>query len=366
MQRIPIAKPAMDDEMVEAAVNALRNERMVMGESVFRFEEEFARYIGTDHAVSVASGTAALQLALIALNVSGNEVLTTPFSFIATANVAIEAGAIPKFADAARNDYNIDPAKVTSAMGQKTAALMPVHLFGQPARMDELLDICRRRKIPLVEDAAQAHGASYKGKKAGALGELGCFSFYPTKNMTVAGDGGMVTTNDEKLAKEVAKLRDCGRVSRYLHDRVGYTSRLNTCNAAVGRVQLKHLDAWNERRRELAARYARKLSSVAGVLTPPVPDSSVVPVFHQYVIQAERRDALVADLERNGVDTAVHYPVPIHLQPVYRDMYGYQEGDFPVSEALALSVLSLPVHPALRDQDVDHVCECIARFYGER
>lgn len=354
----------MNEEMIEAAVHALRNERMVMGESVLKFEEEFARYIGTDHAVSLASGTAALQLTLIALSVRGKEILTTPFSFIATANVAIEAGAVPKFADVSEKDYNIDPRRVEKAAGSKTAALMPVHLFGHPADMDGLLETCRKKRLALVEDAAQAHGAEYKGKKAGALGDIGCFSFYPTKNMTVAGDGGMVTTNDEKLAKEVAKLRDCGRVSHYLHDRVGYTSRLNTCNAAIGRVQLRHLEEWNERRRSLAKRYQAKLSSVDGIVTPLMPDSKCKPVFHQYVVKAEKRDQLAEFLSKNGVDTAIHYPVPIHLQPVYREMYGYKEGDFPVSEKLAASVLSLPIHPSLRDQDIDYVCECMTRFYG--
>lgn len=360
MARIPQTRPIMSDEMIEAAADALANERLVMGESVFRFEEEFARYIGTDHAVSVSSGTDALILASIALGVRGREVVTTPFSFIATANAVVHAGATPVFADVLP-DGNIDPAEIR--VGRDTAAVMPVDLYGLPARMDAIADAAGP-DVKIIEDACQAHGAVYKGKRCGAWGDAGCFSFYPTKNMTVGGDGGMVTTNDERLANDVRKLRDCGRVSRYEHDVFGFTSRLNAANAAIGRVQLRHLDEWNERRRALARRYAARLGDVAQLTLPPMGTRDVTPVFHLFAVQCDDRDALAAHLASKGIDTAVHYPTPIHLQPAYRDAYGFTRGSYPISEKLAATVLSLPLFPELKEEQVDVVCEHIIEYYG--
>ena len=349
---------------MEVVANALRNERLVMGESVFKFEEEFARFIGTDHAVSVASGTAALQLALIASQVRGKEVVTTPLSFIATANAAVEAGATPKFADARERDYNLDPVKLKMAISPHVAAVMPVHLYGHPCDLDPMKEMCEKKELRLIEDACQAHGALYKGKKVGSIGDFGCFSFYPTKNMTVGGDGGMITTNSEQLAKEVAKLRDCGRVSRYLHDVVGFTSRLNTANAALGRIQLRHLPEWNERRRGISKIYAKELKDLEEVVLPPMGDKDITPVFHLFVLRARRRDELVTYLTKKEIESLVHYPVPIHLQPVYQQMYGYKEGSFPVSEALSKSLISLPIFPTLKDEEVKYVCDSIHQFYG--
>jgi perosamine synthetase len=359
-----MAKPSMDDEMVNAAVAALRNERMVMGESVFKFEEEFARYIGVKHAIAVASGTEALHLSMIAVGASGSDVLTTPFSFIATANCVVQAGGRPIFADIRDSDYNIDPSLAAKAMTKNTRAILPVHLFGHPADLEPLMEAAEMTGSKLVEDAAQAHGAEYRGRKVGSIGHIGCFSFYPTKNMTVAGDGGMVTTNDDDLAKAISKLRDCGRVSRYLHDVVGFTARLNTVNAAIGRVQLKHLDSWNDRRRRIAALYERRLRDIPEIRLPPMGDVSMIPVFHLYVIRSSRRDEIAECLAKAGVDTAVHYPVPIHLQPVYQNMYHFREGGYPRSERAAREVLSLPVYPTLSDQEVDHICETIRGFFG--
>ena len=361
MNKIPVSRPTVTDEMVEAMADAVRNERMVLGESVFKFEEEFARYTGTKHAISVSSGTDALVLTLIALNVRGKEVITSPLSFIATANSIVHAGATPVFADSSPKDLNIDPAEVRTMSG--TAAIMPVHLFGQPARMDELREAVGE-KVKIIEDACQAHGAVYKGKKAGSIGDAGCFSFYATKNMTVGGDGGMITTNDERLAADLRKLRDCGRTSRYVHDIFGFTARLNTANAAFGRVQLRNLDGWNERRRAIARRYAEKLRDVPEVILPPMGNRDITPVFHLFVVRAEDRDALARSLQSRDIETAVHYPVPIHLQPVYRDAFGYSPGSYPESERLADRVLSLPVFPTLADEDVDRVCEAIIDHYG--
>ncbi|MDW5563816.1 MAG: DegT/DnrJ/EryC1/StrS family aminotransferase [Methanomassiliicoccus sp.] len=361
MNKIQVSKPTVTEEMVEAMANAVRNERMVLGESVFKFEEEFARYIGTEHAISVSSGTDALILTLMALNLRSREVITTPLSFIATANAVVHAGATPIFADTSAKDYNIDPAEVRP--GRNTAAVMPVHLFGHPSRMDELREAAGD-KVKIIEDACQAHGAVYRGKKAGAIGDAGCFSFYATKNMTVGGDGGMITTSDKRLADDLRKLRDCGRTSRYIHDVFGFTARLNTANAAFGRVQLKHLDEWNERRRAIARRYAERLKDVEQVVLPPMPSRDVTPVFHLFVIQADDRDSLARSLQARDIDTAVHYPVPIHLQPVYKDAFGFSEGSYPESERLASRVLSLPIFPTLTDGEVDRVCEGIIDHYG--
>ena len=362
--KVPFAKPIMDEEMIQAAANALRNERLVMGESVHKFEEEFARYIGTKHAIAVSSGTAALQITMIASNVCGKDVITTPMSFIATANAVIQAGSTPRFADAKESNYNIDPDQVRLAVNDKTAAVLPVHLYGQPCDIAPLVELCQKKGLKLIEDAAQAHGSIYKGKRIGSIGDAGCFSFYTTKNMTVGGDGGMITTDDDVLAKEAAKMRDCGRASRYIHDMVGFTARLNTCNAAIGRVQLRHLESWNERRRALAALYSQELKGVKEIGTPPLPNQVSTPVFHLYVVKTKRRDELASYLAQKGVDTAIHYPVPIHLQPVYVQMYGYKEGSYPVSERLASTILSLPFFPEMKDDEVRYVCEQIKGFYG--
>lgn len=362
MDQIPPAKPEMDQEMIEAASSALRNERLVMGESVFKFEEAFAKFIGVKHAVSLSSGTDALIVALTAMDCVGKEVITTPFSFIATANCVIHALGTPVFHDVRANDYNLDPKGLDKAFSKKTKAVMPVHLFGHPCDMNAINDLAEERGAMVIEDACQAHGAVYNGKKAGALGHVGCFSFYPTKNMTVGGDGGMVTTDDEDLAKKVAKYRDCGRVTRYLHDVVGFTSRLNNCNAAIGLVQLKRLDQWNENRRKIAKRYDQKLKDISGITLPPKAGKGKEPVYHLYVIRAEKRDDLAKQMTEAGIVTAVHYPVPIHLQPAYVERYGYKEGAFRVSEGLSQEVLSLPMFPSMSNEQVDRVCEAIAKF----
>ena len=363
--RIPLAKPVFDDEMKEAAIHALQNERFVLGESVFKFEEEFAQYCGTKFAVSTASGTAALTLSLIALGVGGGEVVTTPASFVASANSVIHAGATPRFADITLDSYTIDPLKVRSSLSERTKALIPVHLYGFPAAMEELCVIASKHGIPIVEDACQSHGASLNGKKAGSIGSVGCFSFFPSKNMTVGGDGGMVTTDDESLAESVRSLRDCGRAkgTKYDHIRIGYTERLNTVQAAIGRVQLRRLDGWNEKRRQIAWRYEELLSGLEAIVTPPTGDSNVRPVYHLYVIRCDRRDDLRAWLERAGVECGVHYAQPIHLQPIYRELFGYKGGEFPNSEALCKNALSIPMHSGLTDDEVGLVSKSIHKFY---
>lgn len=363
MDNIPQARPEMDQEMIEAATLALQNERLVMGESVFKFEEAFAKYIGVKRAVSISSGTDALILALIAIDCREKEVVTTPFSFIATANTIVHAHGTPRFCDVKKSDYNIDAALIPKTLTNKTRAIMPVHLFGHPCDMAEINDLAADRGLLVVEDACQAHGSEYNGRRAGALGDLGCFSFYPTKNMTVGGDGGMVTTNDEDLANLVAKLRDCGRTSRYSHDVVGFTSRLNTTNAAIGLVQLRRLEGWNQRRRDIAMRYNSKLRDIDGIELPPESSTVKVPVYHCFAILAERRDELSKHLADDGISTAVHYPIPIHLQPAYEGKTDLIIGDMGVSEMLATKILSIPIYPSMKDQQVDVVCESIKKFY---
>ena len=271
-KRIFLASPIIDAEMKAAALSALENEMMVMGESVIKFEEEFAQYCGTKYAVSTASGTAALSITMQALNIGhGNEVITTPFSFIATANSIVHTGADPVFADVEDSGINLSPSKTRGKISSKTRAIMPVHLYGLPSRIDEFREIAVEAGLSLIEDACQAHGAEFRGKKVGSIGDAGCFSFYPAKNMTVGGDGGMITTNNEELADAARSIRDCGRDknSKYYHGRIGFTSRLNTINAAIGRVQLKRLEAWNQARRRLSERYRKELENVREVVLPP-------------------------------------------------------------------------------------------------
>lgn len=365
IRKIPLANPIFDEEMKEAALKAMLNERFVLGESVFKFEEEFAGYCGTKYAVATASGTSALVLSMIAANIRGSEVVTSPMSFVASANSIIHAGGTPKFVDVSLENYTMDPTKLRASLTDKTKAVLPVHLYGFPAPMKELGEIAVERGLLLIEDACQAHGTVYRGRKAGALGDIGCFSFYPSKNMTVGGDGGMMVTDNETVADTVRSLRDCGRAKgkKYLHSSIGFTERLNTIQAAIGRVQLKRLDEWNEARRRVAAKYDKSLSDVKQVVTPPPPDSSANPVYHMYVIKCQRREELRAWLQKVGVETGIHYEVPIHMQPIYREKFGYEGGEFPNSETLCREVLSLPMYPNMTQEDVDLVSQKIREYY---
>ena len=353
-------RPVVDNEMLEAAVQALRNEKLVLGESVFKFEEEFAGFCGTRFAVSTGSGTSALQIALQSLGIGyGDEVVTTPFSFFATSNAVIHAEATPAFADVEGDAFNLDPKKVESRLAPRTRAIIPVHLYGTPAKMDLLKEIAETKNIPVLEDACQAHGAEYHGKRVGSIGEAGCFSFYTSKNMTVCGDGGMITTDNEELAEAARSFRDCGRSTKYAMARVGYTSRLNTVNAAIGRVQLKHLPEWNQKRQAIASLYRTELEGLKGITLPPSPASGEKSVYHLFVIRSHFRDRLLERLEANGVEVGIHYPIPIHLQAPYRSKYGFIEGTFPVSEKLAKEVLSLPLYAGLTEEEVLDVSKIV-------
>ena len=361
-RRIPLALPVIDAEMKSAALSALDNEKLVMGESVFKLEEEFASYCGTKYAISTGSGTAALSIALQSLGIGPeSQVITSPFSFIATANAAVHVGAEPVFADVHDSGFNLSPAKTRAVVSPKARAIIPVHLYGHPAEMDEFHRISEESRVKIVEDACQAHGAEYSGRKAGSMGEAGCFSFYSAKNMTVGGDGGMITTDNEEVAEAARSIRDCGRDrnSKYHMGRIGYTSRLNSVNAAIGRVQLRRLDEWNDARRRIASLYRRELEGVDGVTLPPVERNGEKGVYHLFVIRTRSRDQVQKSLEADGIETGVHYPVPIHLQTPYRQLYGYSEGAYPLSERLSEEVLSLPMFPTLREDDLVRVCDSL-------
>jgi perosamine synthetase len=362
--KIPLGKPMFDEEMEKAAVDALRNERFVLGESVHKFEEEFAKYCGTDYAVSTSSGTNALQIAMLATGLEAGQIaITSPASFIASANAIIHTQGVPLFSDISLETYTLNPHLIGKVGPSKTKAIIPVHLYGYPADMDSINELAQKRKLIVIEDACQAHGASFHGKKTGSLGDVGCFSFYPSKNMTVCGDGGMITTNDEKIALKAAKLRDCGRKSQYVHDVVGYTSRLNSVNAAIGRVQLRHLDEWNEKRRQIAEAYGKALGGVKELVLPPTSSTLRAPVYHLYVVRTKRRDELKAFLESRGISCGIHYVLPIHLQPAYQQMFGFKEGAYPYAEELCRTCLSIPIYPDISGEETKDVSESIRCFF---
>jgi perosamine synthetase len=362
--KIPLGKPIFDKEMEAAAVDSLQNEHFVLGESVYKFEEEFAKYCDTDYAVSVSSGTEALHLSLLASGLKpGRQVITTPASFVATANAVVHAQGQPIFADVDLETYTVDPRRVAEAATSKSSAIIPVHLYGHPANMDSINVMAEKRRLIVIEDACQAHGAVYHGKRTGSLGTVGCFSFYPSKNMTVCGDGGMITTNDEKIATLALKLRDCGRKSQYVHDEIGYTCRLNTVNAAIGRVQLKHLNEWNEKRRKIAETYNSLLGNIEGLILPPKSNAEIQPVYHLYVIRTSLRDKLKNWLESQGIGCGVHYSLPIHLQPIYQKLYGHKEGDYANSEQLCKTCLSIPMYPDLTESEISLISEQISNFF---
>lgn len=342
---IPFFRPHVTQGVLDAVQGALQDEKLVMGESVYKFEEEFARYVGTRHAVSVNSGNSALFLALSALGIGpGKKVATSTNSFVASASSVLAAGARPVLCDIRESDGNID----VSGCGEPDA-LVPVHIYGNPCDWDAVAARAEELGVPVVEDACQAHGASVRGKKCGSLGNAGCFSFYTTKNMTVMGDGGMVTTDDEGLAKTIASMRDNGRASQDVHDKLGYTMRLNTVNAAAGRVQLRELDGMNAERRRIASAYAGKIGEEHFV------GQSDGGVFHQIVLRHDGRDRIQKHLESRKIGTRVHYPVPIHMQPLFRD-----GARLPRAEAFCGRILSLPSFPQLTGDQVSEVAEAVS------
>jgi dTDP-4-amino-4,6-dideoxygalactose transaminase len=352
---------ALENEINEALVRVAASGNYVLGPEVKGFEDEFARYVGANHAVGVGNGTDALRMALKALNVGpGDEVITVPFTFVATAEAIAELGARPVFVDIDPRTFNMDPGLVEKVITQRTKGILPVHLYGQVADTDALGRICEAHGLFMLEDAAQAAGAARNGRKAGSIGTAAVFSFYPTKNLSAMGDGGIITTNDPALAERIRLLRVHGSAKKYEHKELGYNSRLDEMQAAVLRVKLPHLEAWNARRREIARIYDAEL---AGLVETPFVEPGCEHTYHQYTIIAERRDELAAFLKEQGIGTAIHYPLPLHLQPSFAYL-GYKPGDFPVAESMAKRVLSLPVFPELSDEEVHEVASAIKRFYS--
>ena len=348
---IPIAKPIISDEEIEEVTKVLRSGFIAQGPKVAEFEEKFAKYIGVKHAVATSSGTTALHLALLAAGIGpGDEVITTPFTFAATGNAIIYVGAKPVFVDIDSDTYNINPKMIDEAVTDKTKAIMPVHLYGQPAEMDLINSSAKDHELLVIEDAAQAHGATYKGNKTGSLGDVGCFSFYPTKNMTTS-EGGIITTDNEEIAEKSRVLRAHGESERYTHVVLGYNFRMTDVAAAIGIVQLKKLDKFNEKRITNAKYLIEHINEINGIKAPYVA-SNVKHVFHQFTIRVERskRDELMRFLNNRGIGTGIHYPKPIYEQKVYQEL-GFR-ASCPEAELASSEVISLPVHPSLEEIDL--------------
>lgn len=341
------------EELQEVFDRVLNDSTFVLGPEVQRFEQEFAAYVGTAHCIAVNTGTAALHLALAALNIGpGDEVITVPHTFIATAEAITAVGARPVFVDIDPVSFTMDPALLEAAISSETRAIIPVDLYGQVADMDPILKIADRRGIPVIEDACQAHGAEYKGRRAGSFGVAGCFSFYPGKNLGACGEGGAVTTNDVALAQRIRLWRDHGSSKRYEHIFPGLNMRMEGLQGGILSVKLKCLDRWNDQRRQAAAAYSKALADT-GIAIPTEMDYGRH-VYHLYVIQSDNRDALRQRLTDVGIESGLHYPIPLHLQEAYHSL-GYKQGDFPVTEKLKSRILSLPMYPGIRTEAVERV-----------
>jgi dTDP-4-amino-4,6-dideoxygalactose transaminase len=351
---------SIKEEIDAALLDAVASADYILGEEVRRFEQEFAEYCGADHCIGVSSGTAAIGLALQAIGVAeGDEVIAPANTFIASVLPVLRLVATPVLVDCDESTATLDVAQVASAVGPRTKAILAVHLYGQPADVDPLLELCTRHGLALVEDACQAHGARYKGRRVGSLGRASAFSFYPSKNLGGYGDGGAVTTDDEEVAKRIRLLRDLGQSSKYMHVVAGWNDRLDTIQAAALRVKLRNLDRWNALRRDHAAAYEHALSG-AGVRTPHTAPWAEH-VWHLYVVRTARRDELRAALAAQKVATGLHYPLPLHLQPALAHL-GRSRGDFPVTEGWAEELLSLPMFPELEPSEIERVANAVAAF----
>ena len=378
---------SISEDLDRVTKEVLSSASYIMGNNVTGFEKEFAEYIGVKHAISVGNGTDALVIALKSLGIgAGDEVITTPFTFFATAETISAVGAIPVFVDVEKDTFNINPAKIEEKITSKTKAIVPVHIFGQSAKMDEINEIAKKHNLKVIEDACQAIGGKYKNRKIGTLGDVACFSFFPTKNLGCAGDGGMIVTDDDNVATIAKALRTHGSGEngqkaynllnniteevatvqnaddtvynplKYYNYLIGYNTRLDAIQAAILRVKLPHIDSWNAKRRGIAQIYDEKLEDT-DLVTPFISEENE-PVYHMYIIQSENREAMLSKLKEKGVATGVYYPVPLHLQKVYKNL-GYKEGDMPVSEYLSHRTFAIPVYPELTEEEVNYIVESI-------
>jgi len=381
---------SLSKELNEAAIDVLSSANYIMGKNVIEFEKEFSNYIGTKHSISVGNGTDALVIALKSMGIGeGDEVITSTFTFFASAESISAVGATPVFVDVKKDTFNIDPEKIEEKITSKTKAIIPVHIFGQCADMDEINLIALKHNLYVLEDACQAIGGEYKGRKVGTLGDMACFSFFPTKNLGCAGDGGMIVTNNDKLATIATALRTHGSGEngqkaynllnnieeevktaqdandtvynplKYYNYLIGYNSRLDAIQAAILRIKLREIDNWNNKRREIVEKYNDSFRGL-NVVTPAA-QKDIRHVYHMYILQSEERGRVLEELKKKGIATGVYYPVPLHLQKVYRNL-GYKEGDLPVAEYLSHRTFAIPVYPELSDDQVNYIIDAVKAF----
>ncbi len=356
----------INEEVDKRVKSVLESGSFILGTEVRRFEGEFAAFCGAEHAIGVSSGTSALSLSLLALGINqGDEVITTPNTFIATAGAISHSGAIPFFVDIDPTTYNMDVSQIESAITSRTRAIIPVHLYGQAAEIDAILEIADKYHLKVVEDACQAHGAEYKGKRVGAFGDVSAFSFYPGKNLGAYGDAGAVVTNNKGLAEKIRLLRDHGSLKKYCHEVIGYNHRLDEIQAAILSIKLKYLDDWNAKRGRNAEIYNQYLQELVdeGLVITPKEKGYIKHVYHLYVIQVDEsvRDKLLKHLNANGIGAQIHYPIPIHLQNAYNHL-GYKDGNFPVTEKLVKRIVSLPMFPELGEKEIEYITGEIETF----
>jgi len=349
------------DEIDVGLKNVFKKGDFILGEEEKKFEVDFAHYCDVKYGVGVNSGTDALYLALAALNIGpGDEVILPTFTFIATALCISYTGAKPVFVDIEDDTYNIDSEKFKDAITKKTKAVMPVHIYGQSADMQEIMSIAKKHRLRVIEDAAQAHGAFYQGKKVGSLGDVACFSFYPTKSLGAFGDGGMIVTDDLEINQQSLMLRDYGRKDRYEHVIKGFNSRLDTVQAVVLNAKLKRLDQWNKMRGDAAGHYAKLLNGTDSI-RPPVTKKDRTHVYQTFAIRVKNRDKVMEGLKKEGISSLIHYPIPLHLQEAYKELK-HKKGDFPVSERIADEILSLPMYPHMKKEQVEFVCATLKKL----
>jgi dTDP-4-amino-4,6-dideoxygalactose transaminase len=356
---------SLQSDIHEELNKVMESSEFAGGSFVARFEKEFAAFCDCRHAIGVGSGTEALWFSLLALGIGpGDEVITVPNTFIATAEAISFCGAKPVFVDIEEKTYGMDPALLEKAITNKTKAVIPVHIFGHPVHMDPILSIAKEHGLSVIEDACQAHGALYKGKRAGSMGAAGCFSFYPGKNLGAYGEAGAVVTNDPKINAMIRSMRDHGQSKKYYHDVLGWNGRMDGFQGAILSVKLKHLPRWNDQRRRHAHRYTQGLSSLKNVIVP-IENKEAQHVYHIYAIRTKDRDTLMQYLQEKGIHCGIHYPIPIHLQKVYSHA-NHTQGSFPISETCATEFLSLPMYPELTEEQVSYVIDTINDFYRKK